>query len=77
MNEEKQKSNYRLQKTDNIVVGRSAHIRAINHPKLGDCTISTGPVKLYDKDTGVFETANTIYTPEQSTGNPFICHKHG
>jgi len=43
--------------TNNFV---RARIYALNHPRLGKCLVTTGPVILLNDDES-FETLNTIY----------------
>lgn len=49
-----------------INVGERAYVRALNHPRLGNCDAHTTPVKHINPD-GSFETLNTIYKPHRST----------
>lgn len=81
MNKEKQKVNYMPSISDFIVNGGCAYVYALNHPRLGEMHVRTSTVQSHDRDTGIFETVNTIYTPEpeikQSTSKPHFCHKHG
>lgn len=46
-----------------IEVGKRADVYGIDHPLLGSQWINTSAVLNYDKETGVFETWNTIYVP--------------
>lgn len=81
MNQEKQKVNYRPLESDSIKINYCAVVYALNHPRLHERFIRTSTVQSYDEETGVFETLNSIYTPEieikPSTTKPTICHKHG
>lgn len=77
----KQKVSYRLTPSDFIVIGSCAYVYALNHPRLGEMHVRTSTVQAFDNETGIFETLNTIYTPEQEikpgTSKPPICYKHG
>ena len=48
-----------------INVGGRAYVRALNHPRLGNCDAHTSIV-LKTFDDGSFETLNTIYKPHRS-----------
>ena len=61
---EKQNVTYRPNFDDFIAVDSCAYVHALNHPKLGEMDVRTSKVISYDKQTGVFETLNSIYTPE-------------
>ena len=49
-----------------INVGGRAYVRALNHPRLGNCDVHTSLVQRMDLD-GSFETLNTIYKPHRSS----------
>lgn len=48
---------------DTIAEGHRASVFAIDHPVLGQGFVSTSLVLSYDRETGHFETLNTIYVP--------------
>lgn len=62
--ENKQKVNYRASESSAIEVGSCAYVYAINHPRLYEMIVRTSAVQSYDPETGIFETLNSIYTPE-------------
>ena len=81
MNEEKQKVYYKPASSDFIRIGIVACINALTHPQFVTHRIRTSTVQSYDKETGVFETKNTVYIPaseiKPGAPKPTICHKHG
>lgn len=46
----------------------SARVFAINHPRLGTCTVYTSPI-VRRFDDGSFETKNTVYRPRSAVYN--------
>jgi hypothetical protein len=48
---------------DDIEVGEYASVFAVDHYRLGQTLVQTTRVVNYDRETGVFETRNTIYKP--------------
>lgn len=54
--------NFIQHKNNIIVVGVSALVEAINHPRLGAELVRTSAV-LSINDNGSFETRNSIYVP--------------
>lgn len=52
--------------TNHIEVGYRASVKVPKHRYHtipSNCWVNTSPVLSYDKETGVFETLNTIYKP--------------
>lgn len=50
----------------NVQVGHSAFVTPFDHPGedvSNTKTVITSPVRSYNKETGEFETLNTIYKP--------------
>ena len=45
-----------------IVLGERGYVRALNHPRLGNCDVHTTVIIRLEED-GTFETLNTIYKP--------------
>ena len=51
---------------DYIVVGERAHVKIITHRYWtipSNCWVDTSTVLAYDKESGTFETRNTLYKP--------------
>lgn len=47
-----------------VEVNKRSYVRALNHPRLGNCDVHTSLVKHINPD-GSFETLNTIYKPDR------------
>ena len=45
-----------------VVLGERGYVRALNHPRLGNCDAHTTVILKLDED-GTFETLNTLYKP--------------
>lgn len=54
----------------NIQWGERGYVRALNHPRLGNCDVHTTVILEIFED-GSFETLNTIYKPfeRETDGN--------
>lgn len=60
----KKKVEYEPHDRQMIVEGYSAIIQPLNHPNCSNTNpVRTTEVKSYNKETGVFETQNTVYIP--------------
>lgn len=57
---------------DYIVVGDRAHVKVVTHrdPTIpSNCWVTTSTVLAYDKDSGAFETRNTLYKRCEENNN--------
>ena len=50
--------------TPYVELNKRSYVRALNHPRLGNCDVHTSLVQRMDLD-GTFETLNTIYKPDR------------
>ena len=60
-----QQATYRKRPDEFIQVGYRAHVETIQHPTHPHTEVMTSTVQSHDKETGVFSTKNTTYTPHK------------
>jgi len=68
----KQTVHYDLSKGTNIKIGNCAQVYPLDHPSAlvsNKTLVITSEVMSYNKESGVFETQNTMYVPQDEISN--------